>query len=219
MANIDVTQVTLNESPADDVGLLAVNGLEIQRVPVSSIKTNSSGGSGGASIIYATEKPSTPQQAIYVITEDEVVKAELYSVEMGGIVPSEMFYCEIVDVLPEGAVGAMDITTEAMYAYYLTTDGIIYGYVDETLSTAVNGEIPVGWHPIDMLFNFMGVIYGGQITSTDQATDDTNMYALLTKQPKTRVYVPLPDGTFLELTSGIRTRFDEYSGNVSITEM
>jgi hypothetical protein len=186
---------------------------------ITELENNSSGGSGGASIIYATEKPSTPQQAIYVITEDEVVKVELYSAGMGGIVPPEGFYCEIVDVLPEGAVGSMDITTGAMYSYYLTTDGGIYGYIDEALSAAADGAVTVGWYPLDGLLSFTGATYGGQITSTDQAIDDSNMYALLTKQPKTRVYVPLPDGTFLELTSGIRTRFDENSGTVSITEM
>lgn len=174
----------------------------------------SGGGSGGASIIYATEKPSTPQQAIYVITEDEVVKVELYQSQ---ILPSEMAYCEIVDTLPEIGSPAMDLSTNAMYVYYLTTDGEIYGYVDAALEAA--GGVPVGWYPVAPLFGAVGTTYGGQITSTDQATDASTMYALLTTQPKTRVYVPMPDGTFLELTSGIRTRFDEYNGTVSITEV
>lgn len=175
----------------------------------------SGGGSGGgASIIYATEKPSTPQQAIYVITEDEVVKVEFYQSQ---ILPSEMAYCEIVDALPEIGNPAMDLSTNAMYVYYLTTDGEIYGYVDAALEAA--GGVPVGWYPVAPLFGAVGVTYGGIITSTDQATDASTMYALLTKQPKTRVYVPLPDGTFLELTSGIRTRFDEKSRTTSITEM
>lgn len=175
----------------------------------------SGGGSGGgASIIYATELPSTPSQAIYVVTEDEVVKVELYQSQ---ILPSEMAYCEIVDTLPEIGSPAMDLSTNAMYVYYLTTDGEIYGYVDAALEAA--GGVPVGWYPVAPLFDAVGTTYGGQITSTDQATDASTMYALLTKQPKTRVYVPMPDGTFLELTSGIRTRFDEYNGTVSITEV
>jgi hypothetical protein len=169
---------------------------------------------GGASIIYATEKPSTPQQAIYVITEDEVVKVELYQSQ---ILPSEMAYCEIVDALPEIGNPAMDLTTQALYTYYLTTDGELYGYVDAALEAA--GGVPVGWYPVAPLFGSVGTTYGGKITSTDQATDASTMYALLTKAPKTRVYVPLQDGAFLELTSGVRTRFDEYNGNVSITEV
>lgn len=175
----------------------------------------SGGGSGGgASIIYATEKPSTPQQAIYVVTEDEVVKVELYQSQ---ILPETMACCEIVDALPEIGVGAMDLTTNTLYTYYLTTDGELYGYVDGALEAA--GGVPVGWYPVAPLFGAVGTTYGGQITSTDQATDASTMYALLTKQPKTRVYVPMPDGTFLELTSGIRTRFDGKSRTVSITEV
>lgn len=177
---------------------------------------NSGGGGGGASIIYATELPSTPAQAIYVVTQDEVKKVEFYQSQ---ILPSEMAYCEIVDILPEVGTPAMDLTTEATYTYYLTTDGEIYGYVDDALSSAGGGEIPVGWYPVALLFGAIGATYGGKITSTDQATDASSMYALVTTEPKTRAYVPMQDGAFLELTSGIRTRFDKHSGIASITEV
>lgn len=165
----------------------------------------SSGGSGGASIIYATEKPSTPQQAIYVITADEVVKAELI---MGGAVAPSPNYIEIVDELPETGELMLDMTAQTMYLYYLTTDGCVYGYVDADLSAAI--EMPEGWT------NAAGIGLT-IINAIEEGTEGE--YVLLTKAPKTRVYVPLPDGTFLELTSGIRTRFDENSGTVSITEM
>lgn len=215
MANIKISELVVKDSPSTSATLVGVDNGETVQIPVSALGGSSSG--GGASIIYATEKPSTPQQAIYVITEDEVVKAEFTMA--GAIFPPEMAYCEIVDVLPEVGSGAMDLTTEALYTYYLTTDGGVYGYVDDSLSAAGGGEIPVGWYPAALLFGAIGANYGGVITSIDQITDESAMYTLATTQPKTRVYVPMQDGTFLELTSGIRTRFDEHSGNVSITEM
>ena len=165
-----------------------------------------SGGGGGASIIYATEKPSTPQQAIYVITEDEVVRAELVQSETILPLPN---YIEIVDELPETGVPAVDTSSMSMYFYYLTTDGGVYGYVDAALSEM---GLPEGWTD----FAEMGMV---SIIHTIEESADVDIGCLLTTQPKTRVYVPMQDGTFLELTSGIRTRFDEYSGNVSITEM
>lgn len=210
MANIDVTQVTLNSSPADDVSLLAVNGLEIQRVPVSSIKTNSSGSGsgGGASIIYANELPSTPQQAIYVITQNEVVKAELATEYEVLPLPN---YAEIVDVLPETGNAFVDLTTQDCYMYYLTTDGVVYGYIDDLLEQ--ESGMPKGW---------LNLVEVGQcivVNSIEELAGTGIVGCLITTEPKTRVYVPMQDSTFLELTSGIRTRFDENSGTVSITEM
>lgn len=170
-----------------------------------------SGSSGGASIIYATEKPSTPQQAIYVITEDEVVKAEVYN-EGVNITP-DGGYCEIVDVLPENpqpviTLGA-DMSLEYMYLYYHAKENEGYAYIDETAASLL--EAPMGWLPASAM--------GGVISTSVDDMPESGQAILLTTQPKTRVYVPLPDGTFLELTSGIRTRFDEKSGTVSITEM
>lgn len=170
--------------------------------------------SGGPSIIYATEKPSTPQQAIYVITEDEVVRGDIYN--YGELISPVGGYCEIVDELPETpeplvTLNADMTTVEYMYVYYLTKDSQTWGYVDKITSAAFQGSVPVGW----IVASALGCVTS---TSVDDMTEDVQG-VLLTKQPKTRVYVPLPDGTFLELTSGIRTRFDEHSGNVSITEM
>lgn len=175
---------------------------------VTKSELNSNTSSGGASIIYATEKPSTPQQAIYVITEDEVVKAEL--IEDSAILPSPN-YVEIVDELPEIGELMVDVSTGAwaFYMYYLTIDGGVYAYADAELSAALGYQ--EGWNDL---------VQAGMLTVINAIEEGTEgVYCLLTKQPKTRVYVPLPDGTFLELTSGIRTRFDEKSGTVSITEM
>lgn len=187
------------------IGELTINGSKViteDTLPASS------------PIIYATEKPSTPQQAIYVITEDEVVKAEVYN--YGTNITGVAGYCEIVDELPETPEPLATLNTdmtavEYMYGYYLTKDKQVWGYVDEMTSAAYQGAVPVGW----TILSLLGVVTS---TSVDDMTEDVQGI-LLTKQPKTRVYVPLPDGTFLELTSGIRTRFDENSGTVSITEM
>jgi hypothetical protein len=182
----------------------------------SSSSGNTSSG-GGASIIYATELPSTPQQAIYVVTQDEVKKVEI--VQSGIILPPESGYVEVVDALPEFGTVAIDLQTEYRYGYYLTTDGILYGYIDTAFSELTGGQLPVGWMPISNLFVLFGATVGGLITSLDQATDESAVYFLLTTEPKTRVYVPMPDGTFLELTSGVRTRFDKFNRTVSLTEV
>lgn len=193
-----------NTSPSSATNLVVEENGVAKKVPFSSLPSGGSG--GGASIIYATEKPSTPQQAIYVITEDEVVKGEFV---LGGAVNTQVGHTEIVDVLPETPESMMDFTTETIYAYYLTTDGIVYGYADADTSVAMG--IPEGWNDISVV--------GCLIINSLEEADIDMMCLLLTKQPKTRVYVPMQDGTFLELTSGIRTRFDQHSGNVSITEM
>jgi hypothetical protein len=176
----------------------------------------SGGGSssgGGASIIYATELPSTPAQAIYVVTQDEVVRAEII-MQDGSTLTPEYAYIEIVDELPNDAHIFMydsGVYAQAMYGYYLTTDDRVYGYIDEALNTAMG--LPVGWNDLGTI-GLVKIVH-----STDEYDSNYQVNTLVTTEPKTRVYVPMQDGTFLELTSGIRTRFDEHSRVVSITEM
>ena len=196
-----------NTSPSSATNLVVEENGVAKKVPFSSLPSGGGSGGGGASIIYATEKPSTPQQAIYVITEDEVVKAEIVQSETILPLPN---YIEIVDELPETGVPAIDMSSMSMYFYYLTTDGSVYAFVDEVLSAGAG--MPEGW--IDTIG--VGMV---SIIHTIEESADVDIGCLLTTQPKTRVYVPLPDGTFLELTSGIRTRFDEKSRTTSITEM
>lgn len=171
----------------------------------------SGGGGGGASIIYATELPSTPAQAIYVITKDEVVKAEVYS--YGEKISPDGGYCEIVDEFPENPEPvikfAADMSVEYMYTYYHAIENEGYVYIDEIAASLL--EAPTGWLPVSA----MGAVISTSVD--DMSTEGEGL--LLIKQPKTRVYVPMQDGAFLELTSGIRTRFDENSGTVSITEV
>lgn len=197
-----------------------VNGAFEQLITESELNSNTSGSSsGGASIIYATEKPSTPQQAIYVITEDEVVEADVYAGGGGNMTEQypDKYRVEIVDALPDDANVCTDTTGSFMYLYYLTTNKTVNAYVDDALATLMGAS--AGWYPAEVFAPAMGVSWGGIILSTEEATNIQALYVLARTQPKTRVYVPLPDGTFLELTSGIRTRFDENSGMVSITEM
>jgi hypothetical protein len=84
-------------------------------------------------------------------------------------------------------------------------------YADAAIASAMG--VAEGWNDLTSY----GIVK--ELHSADEYDGDYQFNVLLTKQPKTRVYVPLPDGTFLELTSGIRTRFDEINGTVSITEM
>jgi hypothetical protein len=61
--------------------------------------------------------------------------------------------------------------------YYNVSDGICYGYVDSNLSSFL--DVAVGWHPIDALFPAMGYIYGGVVTSIEDASEIDPVYLLL----------------------------------------
>lgn len=124
MANLNKIQATLNETPSSDINLLAVNGLEIQQVPISVIKTNS----GGGCIVDVEDFPSEPSTS--VIYRKWQVKAEWL---LGGeIVTDGGMTCEVVNTLPE--TGNMCYTGTAMYSYYQKADGEVYGYVNDILS-------------------------------------------------------------------------------------
>lgn len=234
MANEKISDLNIQNSPSNFATLVGVDNGETVQIPIntfarpsdipsiSGLATEkyvddkiaslpSGGGSpsgGGASIIYATELPSTPAQAIYVVTKDEVVKVELTD----GYHILEAAYCEIVDTLPEVGKGAMDLITEALYTYYLTTDGELYGYVDATLEAA--GGVPVGWYPVAPLFGAVGTTYGGKITSMSEVTDTSAVYALITIEPKTRVYIPTLDGSLKKVITEDDFNFDEETGTL-----
>ena len=192
------------------------NKTEIEKSKI--ITSDSLKSDGIASIIYATELPSTPQQAIYVVTQDEVVKVDILNgtTNLSEVNP-DAYYVEIVDALPDDANVCTDTSASFTYGYHLTSDNSTKFYVDETLASALS--MSAGWYDAGAMLTAFGATYGGIVSSIDEITDESAFYFLITTQPKTRVYVPMPDGTFLELTSGIRTRFNEKSGTVSITEM
>ena len=213
MANEKISDLNIQNLPSNFATLVGVDNGETVQIPINTFAKPSdipSISGGGASIIYATEKPSTPQQAIYVVTQDEVVKVEFTT--YGMILPAEQAYCEIVDTLPEVGNGAMDLTTEALYTYYLTTDGELYGYVDAALEAA--GGVPVGWYPVAPLFGAVGTTYGGTITSMSEVTDASAMYALITTEPKTRVYIPTLDGSLKKVITEDDFNFDETTGTL-----
>lgn len=208
MANKPIKE-WINELPttsSSTANMVVEEGGIPKKMPISSLP--SGGGGGGASIIYATELPSTPQQAIYVVTQDEVVKVELTD----GYHILEDAYCEIVDTLPEVGHAGLDLLTSALYCYYLATDGELYGYVDATLEAA--GGVPVGWYPVAPLFEAVGINYAGKITSMSEVTDETATYALITIEPKTRVYIPTLDGSLKKVITEDDFNFDEATGTL-----
>ena len=153
-----------------------------------------------------------------MVTQDEVVKVDILNgtTNLSEVNP-DAYYVEIVDALPDDANVCTDTSASFTYGYHLTSDNSTKFYVDETLASALS--MSAGWYDAGAMLTAFGATYGGIVSSIDEITDESAFYFLITTQPKTRVYVPMPDGTFLELTSGIRTRFNEKSGTVSITEM
>ena len=201
-----------NSSPSSTTNLVVEENGVTKKVPIGSLPSGGGSGGGGASIIYATEKPSTPQQAIYVITENEISKVEL--MQGDEIVGNG----EVVDTLPEVGIPAANMDTLEFYAYYLPTTNEAYMYVDEIISAITEGAFPVGWTTPENVAAFMGLDYGGVITSTEQATDEYSLYVLLVDTPITRVYIPTPNGAFLELTSGFRMKYNPASESITFIE-
>ena len=99
-----------------------------------------------------------------------------------GKYPSETFKCNTVANLPSvgNPVGCFDsdgnLTT--IETYYLPTENQVYGYVDEFLSAANEGQIAVGWYPVENLFSSINLNYGGIIFSTE-VVDKFTFYLLV----------------------------------------
>lgn len=202
-----------NSSPSSATNLVVEENGVTKKVPIGSLPSGGGSSSGGgASIIYATELPSTPQQAIYVITENEISKVEIM---WGDLICGNG---EVVDTLPEVGIPAVNIDTLEFYAYYLPTTNEAYMYVDEIISAITEGAFPVGWVTPEDVAAFMELDYGGLITSTEQATDEYSLYVLLVDTPITRVYIPTPNGAFLELTSGFRMKYNPASESITFIE-
>ena len=109
----------------------------------------------------------------------KITKAQLVMFENNEaiVAPPEACFIEIVDQLPEVGKMIINLETQAMYAYYLTTDDKVYGYCNNTDIAAELG-FAIGWNNISVLMN-PTVIY-----SLDEATDPQITYLLLTKQPQ-----------------------------------
>lgn len=65
-----------------------------------------------------------------------------------------------VDALPETGLPAVDLDTGDLRWYYNTSDGVVYGYIDETMSEMASSAgitVPVGWYPFNTLYEMTGI--------------------------------------------------------------
>ena len=83
--------------------------------------------------------------------------------------------CSCVNILPEVGIPLFDEAMNVMTVYYNIQDRIVYGYVDDIVSTSLG--VSVGWHDIAALFP-----YGGIVTDLNDATEDEVLYLLLEKE-------------------------------------
>ena len=85
--------------------------------------------------------------------------------------------CRCVSSLPEVGEPAT-ITGKEVVSYYNTSDGGLYAYVDDVLSSQV--LTPVGWYTSEAIFAYIGVEYGGVIADIKDDQNDGKVYLLLT---------------------------------------
>lgn len=90
----------------------------------------------------------------------------------------EGWYCYVVEGLPESAMPVTNEDFSLIHMYANTQDGIVSGYIDETLSQFLG--MPVGWYTVSDLLNAVGVTYDGVISHiSDDPCDDA--YRILVK--------------------------------------
>ena len=102
------------------------------------------------------------------------------------ILPADII--DIVDTLPETGEPFTDGNGDLHFTYQ-RSDNLIYGYVDETLRIEF-AMASTGWVSLDVCLvilnalNNSGVTFGGNISSIEQATDSTKIYALVTREAR-----------------------------------
>jgi hypothetical protein len=94
--------------------------------------------------------------------------------------PIDEFICECVNELPEVGYPATNFTMDEIHAYYNVADNSVSGYVTEELSVGLG--VPVGWYPIDALFQVAGVEYGGVVADIKDCSVDEVMYVLISHE-------------------------------------
>lgn len=147
----------------------------------------SGGGSGGGSIIPVDALPTEniDANAIYKVAETDVKVEMYYYRSSNSEVELQDDIFEIVDTLPETGTPCLDFVNYVPeYWYYQKSDGAIYGYADDAVAS--KGGVPVGWYPIEMVYEFIGS-YKGMVSSTSEITEEGN-YALVTNLTKTNLY-------------------------------
>ena len=149
------------------------------------------GGSGsGAAIIDVTSLPETDinEQAFYRLMNSSA------AVVFNGKA-DDYWSVRNVDTLPEvGEPVSTDMTHYVVY--YSRQDGTASAYADETIAAAYS--IPVGWYPIDTVFQLGGATFGGYITDINESTGKDGWF----------VCVEESDGGLYSSKDSIWTRHD-----------
>ena len=96
---------------------------------------------------------------------------------MFDITTTDDFTCYCVENLPETGLPAMNASQTNGNIYYNLSDGVGYGYIDETLSAGMS--IPVGWYDGATLLGALGYTYNGVITDISDAKVDDSFRLLL----------------------------------------
>lgn len=97
--------------------------------------------------------------------------------------------CDVVDTLPEVDKPFMDASGNLHFVYQ-RSDDLIYGYANDQLAAQL-GLLLTGWFTLDLCLLVISTInldsalvFGGNISSIEQATDPTKVYALITREAR-----------------------------------
>ena len=85
------------------------------------------------------------------------------------------YVCQCVDSLPEVGELMIDENQTRISIYYNNSDGLIYGYWDDTLASA-QGAPGAGWYNVSLM---LGSSWAGVITSKDDDPNDGKLRLLL----------------------------------------
>ena len=81
------------------------------------------------------------------------------------------YICYCVDGLPEVGLAATNTEMSIINAYYNTQDGLVSGYLDETLAPLLS--MSIGWYDLNTLLTVAGQSFAGVITDiSDDPCDD-----------------------------------------------
>lgn len=164
----ELSQITVTVN-ADKTYSVAVDGATLPNKDyVDNAVANAGGGSGGG-IIDVTELPT-----------EEIDESALYRVPIGTMIfndyiqPTDVY---IVNTLPAEGVVVSGDGQNMDAVYYNTADGVLYGYLSETLAAGLNAT--AGWLTMDALFTALGYQYGGVVASKNDATENGKFYLIL----------------------------------------
>ena len=85
--------------------------------------------------------------------------------------------CYVVDALPEVGESVTDTSMSYFIGYYNTSDGIVYGYADETIAGAFG--ISSGWYPFESMASIAGLGFNGVFSDVNDSPMNDYFGALI----------------------------------------